>query len=50
MTEKAAQIQTAQEAANTAETKVKGTMVRILRWINGRICSTGGPGNSRFFN
>ena len=32
MTEKAAQ-----EAANAAETKVKGTMVRILRWINGRI-------------
>ena len=29
MTDKAAQIQTAQEAANTAETKVKGTMVRL---------------------
>ena len=27
----------AQEAANTTETKVKGTMVRILCWINGRI-------------
>ena len=32
MTDKAAQ-----EAADTAETKVKGTMVRILRWVNGRI-------------
>ena len=29
MTDKAAQIQTAQEAANTAETKFKGTVVRL---------------------
>ena len=29
MTDRAAQIQTTQEAANSAETKVKGTMVRL---------------------
>ena len=34
MTDKAAQIQTAQEAATNVESKVKGTMVKMLSPYN----------------